>query len=419
MMRSVGAAMGVALAVSLAGAGARASGEPLTQATTTVPQHRLLDVGLHVLDPGIDEDRDTEALEKQGIFRYLRRSEARCMPFELKDTMEQAGLWGAVRVVPGDDPAVDLLVTGEILKSTGKDLALEIRARDSTGHWWIKKRTYKAAADAEAYLDASEDPADVGRPEEPYRDLYVDIANDLAAYALELTDGEMHAIRTVTQLRFAEDLAPDAFRGYLSENRRGRVRVERLPSDDDPMFSRVGRIRETDHEFVDTLNQYYDRFCSQMDEPYDAWRGYSYQEQLALQKARRKARTKQILGTLLFLGGAVAGAESDSSVAGAAADAAQIAGALLAAAGFADQSKIKVHKETLRELAGSLDAEVEPMVDEVEGYTLRLSGSAEAQYAEFRRLLREIFAAETGLPLQAEPEPEVESASVDGAQPVP
>ena len=42
------------------------------------------------------------------------------------------------------------------------------------------------------------------------------------------------------------------------------------------------------------------------------------------------------------------------------------------------------------------------MLDEVEGRTLRLTGSAESQYAEFRRLLREIFAQETGLPLDSE-----------------
>ncbi len=391
--------------------------EDLRQATEAVPGNRLLDVGLHVLDPGIDPDADPEALEKQGVFPYLRRSESRCMPFELKSTMERSALWGAVRVVPGDDATVDLLVTGEIVRSTGKDLALLIRARDSTGRWWIRERKYKSQANPEAYRNEDDDPDRVVRVEEPYRELYVRIANDLADYLLALEDEEINAIRTVTQLRFAEDLAPDAFRGYLSENRRGQVRIERLPSDDDPMLSRVSRVRMTDYEFVDTLNEYYDRFCSQMDEPYDAWRGYSYQEQLALQKARRKARTKQILGGLLFLGGAIAGADTDNAAAGAAADAAQIAGALMVVAGIADQQQIKTHKETLRELAGSLDAEVEPMVDEVEGHTLRLSGSAEAQYAEFRRLLREIFAAETGLPLDSEAGSE--SASAEYPNPAP
>ena len=53
--------------------------------------------------------------------------------------------------------------------------------------------------------------------------------------------------------------------------------------------------------------------------------------------------------------------------------------------------------EALKELAAPFDAEVAPMLVEVEGQTLRLEGSAETQYAEWRRLLNKIFAAETGL----------------------
>ena len=37
------------------------------------------------------------------------------------------------------------------------------------------------------------------------------------------------------------------------------------------------------------------------------------------------------------------------------------------------------------------------MLVEVEGQTLRLEGSAETQYAEWRSMLNEIFTAETGL----------------------
>ena len=40
-----------------------------------------------------------------------------------------------------------------------------------------------------------------------------------------------------------------------------------------------------------------------------------------------------------------------------------------------------------------------PVLIEVEGRTVKLEGSAETQFGEWRRLLREIFAAETGFPL--------------------
>jgi hypothetical protein len=376
--------------------------QELIQSMEEIPGELLIDVGILVLDPGIDEELDPEILEKQGIFPYLRRSEARCLPYELKDTLEASGFWGAVRIVPQASAAVDLLVTGEIVKSTGLDLVLIIEARDSTGRTWLKPRKYKTKADPRAYQDEDDDDREVVKIDEPYFLMYNQIANDLVEKMLKLDESEVANIRTVTELRFAEDLAPEAFDDYLRQNKKGKTVVDRLPSRDDPMLSRVSRIRETDYEFIDTLNEYYAGFCAEMADPYFQWRGYSYEEQLALQKIRKKARMQKIFGGLLLFAGAMAGAGADSAVAAAAADGAQIAGGLMITSGFLKGKDIKTHKETLMELAGSLDAEVEPMLDEVEGRTLRLSGSAETQYAEFRRLLREIFAQEVGLPLEAE-----------------
>jgi len=140
-----------------------------------------------------------------------------------------------------------------------------------------------------------------------------------------------------------------------------------------------------------------------MDDPYDQWRHYSYGEQLALEKIRKQARMRTILGALLLFGGAVAGTGAGSAVEQAAAEAAQIAGGMMVVSGVMKGKEAKTHKETLRELAGSLDADVEPLLVDVEGRTLRLTGSVETQYMELRRVLREIFADETGLPLDSEP----------------
>jgi hypothetical protein len=41
---------------------------------------------------------------------------------------------------------------------------------------------------------------------------------------------------------------------------------------------------------------------------------------------------------------------------------------------------------------------VQPIVVDIEGRTLQLRGSAEDQYAEWRRLLKELYENETGLP---------------------
>ena len=66
--------------------------------------------------------------------------------------------------------------------------------------------------------------------------------------------------------------------------------------------------------------------------------------------------------------------------------------------GMQKSEEAKMHIEALRELAGSLDSEVAPMLLDVEGEVMRLTGSVDTQYATWRQLLRKIFATETGLP---------------------
>ena len=62
------------------------------------------------------------------------------------------------------------------------------------------------------------------------------------------------------------------------------------------------------------------------------------------------------------------------------------------------RAEIKMHDESLKQLSSSFQNEVQPSVVDIEGRTLELKGSAEQQYAEWRRLLRELYENETGLP---------------------
>ena len=55
------------------------------------------------------------------------------------------------------------------------------------------------------------------------------------------------------------------------------------------------------------------------------------------------------------------------------------------------------HKDTLEELNRSFQTEVQPMVVAVEGRTVKLTGTVEEQYDEWRRLLRELYEAETDM----------------------
>jgi hypothetical protein len=57
----------------------------------------------------------------------------------------------------------------------------------------------------------------------------------------------------------------------------------------------------------------------------------------------------------------------------------------------------RLHTETLEELSESFNDEVEPMIVEIQGTQHRLTGTADAQYAEWRDVLQRLFINETGL----------------------
>ena len=310
------------------------------------------------------------------------------MPFHLKSVLESTGQWGAVRVVPEAAGTSDVTVTGTILRSTGLILAVRIRAVDSRGKVWRDEK-YKREAPPGSYSDELVDSLD------PYQNLYNRIANDLLASREKLKEKQIYEIRNLTRLAFAEDLAPDAFEGYTTTSKKGRVKLVRLPAEDDPMMARLDRIRGRDHMFIDTLNEHYADFYLQMNNSYDDWREVSYAEQFELRKIRRQARAQKILGGLLIIG-AAAGGSAGSSAGRAARTAAAVSGALVLQEGIATGKQAKMHLAALQELAASFDSEMEPLLVEVEGRVMRLEGSAEAQYAAWRRLLGEVFASETG-----------------------
>ena len=64
--------------------------------------------------------------------------------------------------------------------------------------------------------------------------------------------------------------------------------------------------------------------------------------------------------------------------------------------GWELRSETHIHAEAVRELGRSFESDVTPRVIEVEGRTLRLSGSAETQYQDWRRMLHEIYLSEIG-----------------------
>ncbi|MCB1646162.1 MAG: hypothetical protein KDI36_11950 [Pseudomonadales bacterium] len=364
----------------------RANSTPAIQSSGEQPEIMYLDIGILPLEPNIPE---TEAeQQKQLIIPDVRRAESRYIAYHLKDTLEQTGHWGAVRVLPRASEAVHLTMSGEIIESNGESLEARIMVRDATGKVWFNQ-IFKDGASKYSYRAPREDP---------FQDFYNDVANAVLAARDKITAEDAGTIQRIASLRYAADLSPDAFDGYLQESR-GRYRIAQLPADSDAMLGRVSRIRERENMFVDTLDDYYGQFYRDMKPSYDEWRNATYDESLSLKEMKAKAFKQYLAGVALIAGG-LYGATESNTWAGQAAGAAAVGGGVMAIKAGMDRTReAEIHAQSLHELSQSLGAEITPHVLSIEGRTVELTGTADAQYDEWRRILREIYAEETGQPV--------------------
>ncbi len=330
----------------------------------------------------------------------------------LRSTLESTGQWGAVRVVPESVEFVDVLVSGKILDSTGAHLAVEVSVVDSTGRHWIDHKRYESGADLGSYKSDA-----ALKQRDPFQNVYSQVANDMVAAREKLLADDRRDIRRVTDLRFASDFAPDALQGYLAKDEKGVLKVARLPAQSDPTLERIDRIRERDAGVVDTVNSYYGNFADQMRDSYGSWRRSSSEEIEKEQRARNKARTRTFLGAAAVLASVFVPGQCSSTdyncrrLESAARTAGAIGGTAAVLSGLKKYSDARVHAQSLKELSQSFQSEVTPQVVDVEGRTLRLTGTAEEQYREWRELLKQLYREEAGAtqitdsPKTAEPPP--------------
>ena len=106
---------------------------------------------------------------------------------------------------------------------------------------------------------------------------------------------------------------------------------------------------------------------------------------------------RRILGAAAVVGGVIAGSQADTRLQGDLALASIIGGVLAFRSGMAKSEEAEMHAAAVEELGKSLERDVEPRVVAIEDRTVTLSGSAEAQFREWQKLLRQIYAEETGL----------------------
>ena len=348
------------------------------------PEELLLDVGVGIFSPGTD----ALSVEEEGVFPKIREAEARFVPYKLMETLQHTGNWGVVRVIPDRLSEMDLWVDGEILKSDGENLWLQVTVEDASGKRWFSKK-YTGLAGKYSYDDTT------SNRREPFQKVYNQVANDMLAYRNQYEAAEIRNIRTIAELKFARDFSPDVFHDYLALNEKGRYVVKRLPAADDPSLQQVRQIRERDYIFVDTLQQYYASFVNQMEEPYLEWREGFYLESQNLKEVRAESNAKIIGGALAVLAGILAQGV-DSRTANTAGQVGILAGLPAVWSGLQQRKGMKIHIEALEEISASLNSEIEPHSIELEDRTVTLSGTVNEQYGQWRRILKEIHATETG-----------------------
>ena len=151
---------------------------------------------------------------------------------------------------------------------------------------------------------------------------------------------------------------------------------------------------------IDTLNGHFDNFYREMQQPYTEWRKARSDEaekQKALEKA---ALNRTLLGVASIVGAIFIGVAAPMSYnAGldTLSDVMVMGGAAAIKSGMDKRSEAAIHRESIEELGVSFSSETQPLVVDVEGKTIELTGSAEAQYEQWRVLMGQIYASETGL----------------------
>ena len=332
---------------------------PLQISETGPRETEALEVGIAVLDAGTGGDSANN--RREGVFPEVREAETRYLPYALRRTLVDSNQWGAVRVLPGEDPGYELLVTGEIIISDGSTLSLNLKARDSLDRVWIDK-VYTLDAREDAYRESQR------RQRRPFQDLYNEFANDLLAARQSRDDRDLGKIREVSSLRYATSLLPDAYAGYLQRDEIGQWQVLRLPSEDDPMMARINQVRAKEYLFIDTSDEQYAALYTKMTPVYDLWRQF-LREQLAYREAweERLAEREKPKGGYHEL-----------------------------KYNYNNYKWEKIQRQEMKILAEGFNNEVEPTTLTIEGSIVNLNGSLDQRYREWRRILRQIYAIETG-----------------------
>lgn len=355
---------------------------------TSVEVFPKLDVIIPVFDPGLPEDQDD--YEDENIWPELRRAEANRFAYKLKEKLEATEQFGSVRAAPDKTATGELYILGRIQESNGEEVEIAVEVIDISGRKWLDE-TFEHEVSEAFHKSVRNNGKD------PYDPLFEEVAAEIAEVLNDQDSKRLEDLQYLSELRFGASFSDSTFMQHIEVDGDQFNLVSR-PSDSDPMFQRVKAIRVRDQLFIDSLQNKYAAFSTQMNDSYLMWQEQSLLEIQAKRSAERKAIGQAIGGAaLLGLGvlAAVAGASSNSSAAQAAgamgAALGVIGGTVLISESFRTSDKAKVHRDSLNELGQSVDLEVAPQVIAFEKESVELTGNAKEQFMQWRVFLQRIY----------------------------
>jgi hypothetical protein len=309
------------------------------------------------LDIGITISSDIPLQSGTAMEGAFRETEAQLLGAKQRLIFEGTGRWGVVRLYPQPSLIPQLMLDLVVLQSDGRQLRVHATLTGVHGDTLL----------SETYLEyaSSDDVLTVGS-EAPFTDLFHRIHNDVATKVALMPESEDY-LRQLSFLRYAQQLAPDAFEDYLSHDGVS-WQLRRAPAEQDPMYQRIAKLREYELLFVDTIDEQLTSALREIDTAYRLWLRASKEQLDWLEKRRARGVNAE-------------GFTDDSAFA-------------RHQAVYAAYRSLKIHEQELFELVLDLESESRSTALAVEETVVTLEGTLEQQYREWREALAKIMMLE-------------------------
>ncbi|MFP6906734.1 MAG: hypothetical protein VCG02_16050 [Verrucomicrobiota bacterium] len=311
--------------------------------------------------------------QSPGMTDIIHQAESLFIPYRLRNLLDVTGDWNKVRLIPAASRAVDWRVEGRLLQSDPDSVRL--RVIDQADNILLEKDYAYTPAEGEVLFSSLFDPimADLDRLRlgpEPNPDL--------------------------ARVRFAADLLPAVFSGYLEAQKDDPVALRRLPAEDDPVFLGMQQVFAREADMLDAMDAHYGRYYFAIEQPYTIWREAIRGDARKMTRYEKRSWLDPflvILGELTSGGGLFVEAAGNPGTA-----------EKVYEKGRDWSTGYRVKARLLRndlDRAGMLvSSEMKPFTVEIRGKVASLTGTAAEQYEQWRDLLGKMYTRETGIPLE-------------------